>query len=97
MNPERILSVLLAPRESEKTALIGEKHGQFVFRVVPDATGREVKKAVEQTFSVQVKKVNMVNVRGKVKRRLRGRTTRRPSWKKAYIVLAPGSEINLVS
>lgn len=97
MNPDRMLSVLLAPRESEKAVLVGEKHNQYVFKVLPGADKREVKRAVEAAFSVKVSKVSLLNVKGKFKRRLRGRPTRRPSWKKAYVMLAPGSEINLVN
>jgi large subunit ribosomal protein L23 len=64
-----------------------------VFRVVQDATKPEVKAAVELMFKVQVEKVQIANVMGKEKRfgRFMGR---RRHWKKAYVCLKPGQEIN---
>jgi len=95
---ERLLTVLLAPVVSEKSTFIGEKNNQYVFRVAPDATKPEVKAAVELVFSTKDKKlevlsVQIASVRGKQKRvgRFLGR---RSSWKKAYVRLAPGHEID---
>ena len=92
-NPERLATVLLAPVVSEKGTHIADKYEQAIFKVLPDATKPEVKAAVEAMFKVQVESVQIVNVTGKVKRF--GRFTgRRRSWKKAYVCLAPGQEIN---
>ena len=90
---ERLMQVLLAPVISEKSTFIGEKRNQYVFRVTSDATKPEIKAAVELMFSTQVKSVSIVNVRGKEKRagRFMGR---RKSWKKAYVALQAGQEIN---
>lgn len=95
---ERLLTVLLAPVVSEKSTFIGEKNNQYVFRVAPDATKPEVKAAVEMVFSTKDKKlevlsVQIASVRGKQKRvgRFLGR---RSSWKKAYVRLAPGQDID---
>lgn len=95
---ERLLTVLLAPVISEKTTFIGEKNNQYVFRVASDATKPEVKAAVELVFSTKDKKlqvlsVQIASVRGKQKRvgRFLGR---RSSWKKAYVRLAPGHDID---
>ena len=90
---ERLMSVLLAPIISEKATFIADKHEQVVFRVVQDATKPEVKAAVELMFKVQVEKVQIANVMGKEKRfgRFIGR---RRHWKKAYVCLKPGQEIN---
>ena len=89
----RLMQVLLAPVVSEKSTFIGEKRNQYVFRVVSDATKPEIKAAVELMFKTQVKSVSVVNVRGKEKRfgRFMGR---RNSWKKAYVALQAGQEIN---
>jgi large subunit ribosomal protein L23 len=90
---ERLMQVLLAPVVSEKSTFIGEKRNQYVFRVVSNATKPEIKAAVEMMFKTQVKSVSIVNVRGKEKRS--GRFVgRRNSWKKAYVALATGQEIN---
>ena len=96
MNPkqERLMSVLLGPHVSEKSARVGDKHNQVVFRVRRDADKREVREAVEKLFEVKVANVQIVNVGGKFKR-FGAMLGRRGDWKKAYVRLAPGSEINL--
>ena len=90
---ERLMQVLLAPVVSEKSTYVADKGNQYVFRVVSDATKPEIKAAVEFMFKTQVKSVSVVNVRGKEKRA--GRFIgRRNNWKKAYVALAEGQEIN---
>ena len=90
---ERLMNVLLAPVISEKATFIADKHEQVIFRVAQDATKPEVKAAVELLFKVQVESVQISNVHGKEKRF--GRFTgRRRNWKKAYVCLKPGQEIN---
>ena len=93
MNQERLMQVILAPVVSEKSTLVADKNEQVVFKVVTDATKPEVKAAVELLFNVKVDSVNILNVKGKVKRY--GRITgRRKDWKKAYVCLVPGQEID---
>ena len=92
-NQERLMQVLLAPTVSEKSTFVGERNNQVVFRVADDATKPEIKAAVELLFKVKVKSVQVANVKGKEKRT--GRITgRRRNWKKAYVSLAKGQEIN---
>ena len=91
---EKLMNVLLGPHVSEKAARIGEKYQQVVFRVRNDADKAQVKRAVEKMFEVKVADVQIVNVRGKLKR-FGAKIGRRSGWKKAYVRLAPGSEINL--
>ena len=95
MNQERLMQVLLAPQISEKATFIADKHEQVIFRVVPDATKPEVKGAVELLFKVSVKSVQIANVKGKQKK-FGCVVGGRKSWKKAYVCLAPGQEINFV-
>ncbi|MDR3395412.1 MAG: 50S ribosomal protein L23 [Parasulfuritortus sp.] len=92
----RLLQVILAPVITEKATMIADKNEQVAFRVAPDATKPEIKAAVELLFKVQVEKVAVTNVKGKVKRtgRFMGR---RDNWKKAYVCLAPGQELNFVA
>ncbi len=92
MNKERIYKVILAPHVSEKTTMTAEKHNQYVFRVVPDATKLEVKKAVEELFKVNVVSVNMLNQKGKTKRTAHG-FGKKASIRKAYVRLQDGQEI----
>ena len=92
----RLALVLLAPVVSEKGTYIADKHSQVIFKVLQDATKPEVKAAVESMFKVEVKSVQIANVGGKEKRF--GRYTgRRRSWKKAYVCLKPGQEINFAA
>jgi large subunit ribosomal protein L23 len=95
MNQERLMQVLLAPQISEKATYIAEKHEQVVFRVASDATKPEIKAAVELLFKVEVEAVQVANVKGKVKR-FKGATGRRKGWKKAFVSLKAGQEINFV-
>ncbi len=94
MSQERLMKVLLAPHVSEKSTLTADSVRQHVFKVLPDATKREVKHAVEMLFSVQVTQVRVLNVKGKLKRH-GARRGRRSDWKKAYVKLAPGNDISL--
>lgn len=92
---ERLLQVLLAPQISEKATYVADKNEQVVFRVVSDATKLEIKAAVELLFKVQVDAVQVLNVKGKVKRFGKG-VGQRKGWKKAFVCLKPGQEINFV-
>ncbi|MCZ6831118.1 MAG: 50S ribosomal protein L23 [Gammaproteobacteria bacterium] len=93
MNPERVFQVLLGPHVSEKAAIVADLNNQYVFKVALDATKLEVKKAVEQLFKVKVDAVQTLKVKGKVKRNKYG-YSRRPSWKKAYVRLEQGQDID---
>jgi len=93
MNQERLMKVLLSPHISEKGTVISEKNRQFVFRVVSDATKPEVRGAVELMFDVKVEGVQVCNMKGKEKRfgKVMGK---RSGWKKAYVTLAEGQDID---
>ena len=92
-NEGRLAQVLVAPIVSEKATSVAEKHNQVLFKVLRDATKPEIKAAVELMFKVEVEAVNVVNVKGKVKRF--GRSIgRRDHVKKAYVSLKPGQELN---
>jgi len=86
------MKVLLGPVISEKSSLAADNNRQFTFRVVPDATKREIGRAVELLFDVEVERVQVVNVKGKQKR-FGARRGRRPDWRKAYVSLKAGHDI----
>ena len=95
-NAERLMQVILAPQVSEKATYIAEKHNHVIFRVAQDATKSEIKAAVELMWkpqNIEVKSVQISNVKGKKKRfgRFIGR---RSNWKKAYVSIQSGQEIN---
>jgi large subunit ribosomal protein L23 len=100
-NSERLMTLLLAPVISEKATMIADKHEQVIFRVDPRATKPEIKAAVELMFGkkdkpVEVMSVQIVNVKGK-KKRFGQSNGRRRNWKKAYVCLKPGQEINFAA
>lgn len=95
-NQERLLQVILGPQISEKSTFIADKNEQVIFKVVSNATKPEVKAAVEMLFNVQVESVQTANVKGKSKRfgKFMGQ---RKGWKKAYVCLKPGQELNFAA
>lgn len=93
MNQERLMRVLLAPHISEKSTQLADSSSQHVFRVLPDATKDEIKAAVEQLFNVKVARVRTLNMRGK-KKRFGAFVGRRNHWKKAYVTLEAGQDID---
>ena len=88
---ERLMTVIRGPHMSEKSHLAAERN-QVVLKVRTDATKKEIRQAVELLFEVEVDDVTVINVKGKTKRfgQKRGR---RNDWKKAYVRLADGSQI----
>ncbi|MCX7674131.1 MAG: 50S ribosomal protein L23 [Thiobacillaceae bacterium] len=93
---ERLYQVILAPVISEKATRVADKHNQVAFRVARDASKPEIKAAVELLFKVEVDDVKVANVKGKPKRFGR-QIGRRVNWKKAYVCLKPGQELNFVA
>ena len=93
MNEERMYTILLEPHFSEKVAVLGDLSNQYAFKVARDASKPEIKAAVEGLFDVRVKSVTTTNVKGKTKRTARG-VTRKKNWKKAYVRLADGQDID---
>ena len=93
MKNERLMKVLLSPVVSEKSSVIADANQQYTFRVATDATKREIAKAVEKLFEVEVERVQVVNIKGKTKRfgQINGK---RSDWKKAYVRLKPGNDID---
>jgi large subunit ribosomal protein L23 len=95
MNQERLMKVLLAPHISEKSSIVADANNQIVFRVATDATKPEIKQAIELLFEVKVDRVQVSNVKGKTKR-FGAKMGRRNDWKKAYITLQEGQEIDFL-
>ncbi len=94
MNHANLLKVILAPHTSEKAVVGTEKHDSYVFRVASSATKPTVKEAIEALFKVKVDQVRIVNVKTKPKRfgSIQGRSK---AWKKAYVTLSSGQQIDL--
>jgi len=93
MNKERLMKILLRPHVSEKTAMAADSNRQFAFRVLDNASKPEIKQAVELMFDVQVDKVRVSNAKGKTKR-FGSMIGKRINWKKAYVSLKPGFDID---
>ena len=95
MNFERLHQIIVAPVISEKATRVAEKRNQAVFKVLRDAQKPEIKEAVEKLFKVKVERVETLNVKGKTKR-FGQSFGKRSDWKKAYVTLAKGQEIDFV-
>ena len=95
MNQERLMKVLLEPHISEKSTNVAEQGNQVVFKVTTDATKSEIKHAVEKLFNVTVEGVQVSNSKGKVKKTRFG-LGKRKDWKKAYVRLSAGDDINFL-
>jgi len=93
MSKERLMKVLLSPIVSDKSAMAADKANQFAFKVVTDATKPEIAQAVELMFDVKVEQVRTVNVKGKQKR-FGAMLGKRNNWKKAYVRLQDGQDID---
>lgn len=95
MNLERLTKVIVAPVVAEKATRVAELNNQVVLKVLPNANKTEIKHAVEKMFNVKVAAVTTSNVKGKVKRtgRVMGK---RSDWKKAYVTLVDGADINFL-
>jgi len=96
VNPERRYMVLVEPHVSEKVSNLGDANNQYAFKVARDATKAEIREAVESIFEVSVLRVTTLNQKGKVKRGVRG-VSRKKDWKKAYVRLAEGQDIDFVA
>lgn len=96
MNQERIYKVLVGPQISEKATIAAEGSNQVVFKVALDANKLEIKRAIEKLFNVKVAQVRVLRMKGKVKRNRFG-DVRRSDWKKAYVRLEQGHDIDFAS
>ena len=96
MNRERLMKILREPRITEKSTMLGDKYRQFVFRVVKDASKDEIKQAVELLFEVEVESVRTTTVKGKQKRYQQA-IGNRSDWKKAYVKLKSGFDIDFMN
>jgi len=95
LNQERLMTVLVGPHISEKATILAEKNNQVCFKVRRDSSKKEIAQAVELMFEVKVDAVQVTNVRGKSKRF--GQTMgKRNDWKKAYVTLAEGHDIDFM-
>jgi large subunit ribosomal protein L23 len=94
-NQERLMQIILGPHVSEKSTAAADGASQVVLRVRRDATKPEIKRAVKLMFEVDVADVSVVNVRGKAKR-FGQRTGRQSAWKKAYVRLAAGQDLDFI-
>lgn len=88
-----LTDVLKNPVVTEKSTLLQEQ-GKYVFKVDLKASKRDIKRAVEAAFDVEVKSVNTLRTHGKVKTYGKSRT-KQPDTKKAIITLASGDSIQL--
>ncbi|MDA7591926.1 50S ribosomal protein L23 [Pseudomonadales bacterium] len=96
MSADAIYNVILGAHISEKATVVAEQSNQFVFKVRKEATRPQIKAAVEKIYGVSVAGVTVANVKGKVKKTMRG-LSKKPSWKKAYVRVVEGQEIDFTA
>ena len=96
MRKEQLFKILLEPHVSEKANNGSANCRQYAFKVIKKANKHDVKAAVEKMFGVTVKAVNICNSKGGYATKQGRVVGKYSSWKKAYVVLASGQEINLV-
>ena len=89
------LKVLNSSHLSEKASLAIQNANSYVFKVSSSANKLQVKKAIESLYKVEVEKVNIVNFKGKTKRTLKNKIRKKSDWKKAYVFLKEGNQIDL--
>jgi large subunit ribosomal protein L23 len=92
----RLHNIILGPVVSEKASRLQEAN-TAVFKVLADARKPEIRRAIEKLFNVKVLGVRTLNVKGKAKGSGGGRKGMRSDWKKAYVTLPAGSNIDLAS
>lgn len=92
---DRLYNIIKSPHVSDKAYMVADTNSQIVFKVIKDANKTDIKKAVELMFDVKVEKVSTLNMPGKRRRfgKIEGKTS---SWKKAYVTLKEGHDINFV-
>jgi large subunit ribosomal protein L23 len=95
MNQERVYQIIRRPHISEKTAGLADKQRQITFEVLLTANKDEIKAAVEQLFKVEVDKVRTIVLKGKSKR-FGKNMGQRKNWKKAYVLLKEGHDIDFI-
>lgn len=93
---ERLLSILLSPHVSEKTSISVQNNNTVILKVLTSATKFEIKTAIEKLFQVYVEKVNTILVKGKKKRK-KNKIIKSSNWKKAYVILRSGQDLNFLS
>jgi large subunit ribosomal protein L23 len=90
-----ILSIIKKPLITERATNLRADHNQYVFRVSPNASKIDIKRAVEELFKVEVTRVRTMHVRGKFRRMGNAAGAYRPDWKKAIVSLVSGQEIKV--
>ncbi|WMY96140.1 MAG: 50S ribosomal protein L23 [Arsenophonus sp.] len=91
-----LLKILSAPHVSEKASIAIKKNNTIVLKVARDATKSKIKCAIHKIFEVEVKNVNTLLVKGKIKANNQKKRSRRYSWKKAYVTLKEGQKIDFI-
>ena len=92
MSKEKLYTLIKAPIITEQTAQLGESLKQVVFKVDISANKREIRKAIEKLFNVEVIKVTTSVVKGKRKRNRFG-LYKKSDYKKEFVSISEDSEI----
>ncbi len=88
-----VYDIIESPIITEKAVRNSAEFDQYCFKVSKRANKIDVKRAIETIYNVEVKSVNIINVKGKMKR-VRYKLGRTASWKKAIVRLKSGQKID---
>ncbi len=86
--------IILRPVISEKSTALKNSGNIYCFEVHKDATKHDIKNVIKKVYEVNVMRVNVINIKGKKKRR-RFKEGKRRDWKKAYVKLKEGEKIEI--
>ncbi|MBL4575182.1 MAG: 50S ribosomal protein L23 [Opitutaceae bacterium] len=93
MSPDKVLKGF---RLTEKSNRASSEIGQYTFEVYTNSTKYTIREAIEKTFEVTVRRVNVINVKGKQTRNRRGQSSFKPGFKKALVTLKEGDKIEMI-
>jgi len=92
---KNVYNIIKTPYITEKSNIQKEKDNKISFKVSKDANKIEIKKAIEQLFKIKILKVNIVKIKGKVKR-VGHNVGKKPDWKKAIVTLKKDDQIDFL-
>lgn len=92
----KLFQVLYAPHVSEKSTVFFKKNNIIILKVAVKSTKYDIKCAVRKLFSVEVKSINTIIMKGKLKKKGKF-NIRRNHWKKAYVQLYAGQNLDFIN
>lgn len=93
---ECLFKIIRAPHVSEKTSIAMKNSNTMVVKIINNVTKKEIFDAIKKIFKIEVKHINTLIIKGKV-RRYKKYVGRRSNWKKAYVTFKEGQDLSFLS